>query len=64
MSLKHGQKKLFGLLAQKVYEGGYEAKTGEQLVSRVKYKLIEFDSNYVESPMKGVKAKVQSIGQN
>ena len=51
-------------LAQKVSEGGYEAKTDDQLISRVKSNVKEFDSNYAESLMKEVKAKVKSIGQN
>ena len=54
----------WGCLAQKVYDGGWQAKTEDQLINRIKSKLKEFDSSYVESLMKGVKAKVKSIGQN
>jgi CRISPR/Cas system-associated endoribonuclease Cas2 len=51
-------------LAQKVYEGGLEAKTEQQLIHRIKSKIKEFDSFFVESLMQGVKAKVTSIGDN
>jgi len=54
----------WGCLAQKVYDRGWQAKTEDQLINRIKSKLKEFDSSYVESLMKGVKAKVKSIGQN
>ena len=41
----------WGYLAQKVYAGGWEAKTDDPLVSRIGSKLKEFDSSYVESLM-------------
>jgi hypothetical protein len=53
----------WGCLAQKVYEGGWEAKTAEQLINRIKLKLKEFDLNFVESLMRGVKAKLKSIAK-
>ena len=40
-----------------MYEGGWEAKTDDQLISRIKLKMKEFDSNYVESLMKGGQGK-------
>jgi hypothetical protein len=50
-------------LAQKVYEVGWEAKTEQQLIRRIKSKMKEFDENFV-SLLEGVKAKVKSIGDN
>ena len=54
----------WGCLAQKVYEGGWEAKTEQQLIRRIESKMKEFDKNFVESLLEGVKAKVRSIGDN
>ena len=36
-------------VAQKVYEGGWEAKMEHQLIRQIKSKMKEFDKNYVES---------------
>ena len=57
-------KNFWGCLAQKVYEGGWEAKTEQQLIRRIKSKMKEFDKKFVESLLEGVKAKVKSIGDN
>jgi hypothetical protein len=57
-------KNFYGFLAQKVYEGGWEAKTEHQLIRRIKSKIKEFDSFFVESLMQGVNAKVTEIGDN
>ena len=57
-------KNFWGCLAQKVYDGGYEAKNDEHLISRIKSKMKEFDFSYVENLMKVVKEKIKSIGQN
>jgi hypothetical protein len=46
-----------------VYEEGLEGKSEAQLIARIKAKLSTFDTNFVESLMKGVKAKFKSIGQ-
>ena len=54
----------WGCLAQKVYEGGWEAKTEQQLIRRIKSKMKKFDKNFVESLLEGVKAKVKSICDN
>ena len=54
---------LWGCLAQKVYEGGLEAKTEEQLIHRIESKMKEFEK-FVESLLEGIKAKVKSIGDN
>jgi hypothetical protein len=51
-------------LAQKVYEGGWKAKTEQQLIRRINSKMKKFDKNFVESLLEGVKAKVKSIGDN
>ena len=54
---------LQGILAQKVYEGGWEAKTQQELISRVQLKqqLKKFDSNFLQSLMGGVKTKLRAI---
>ena len=44
-----------GILAQKVYEGGWEAKTQQELISRIQLKLKKFDSIFLQSLMEGVK---------
>ena len=54
----------WGCLAQKIYEGGWEAKTEQQLISRIESKMKEFDRNVVESLLEGVMSKVRSIGNN
>ena len=51
-------------LAQKVYEVGWETKTEQQLIRRIESKMEEYDANFVESLLEGVKAKVKSIGDN
>ncbi len=53
----------WGCLCQKVYENGWEAKTQKELIARIKSKLSTFDEKFVESLMKGVKAKLKYIGQ-
>ena len=44
---------LWGILAQKVYEGGWEAKTQQELISRIQSQLKKFDSNFLQSLMGG-----------
>ena len=39
----------WGCLAQKVYEGDWEAKTEQQLIRRIECKMKEFDTNVAES---------------
>ena len=39
----------WGCLAQKIYEGGWEANTEKQLIRRIECKMKEFDTNFVES---------------
>ena len=48
----------WGHLAQKIYEGGWQASTEQFLIDRIKLKLKEVDLNFLESLMKGVKAKL------
>ena len=54
----------WGSLVQKVYEGGWEAQTKEQLIHRIESKIKEFDSKAVEKLMRGVKAKLKYIGKD
>ena len=53
----------WGCLAQKVYEGDWQATSEKQLIRRIECKLKEFDLRYVKTLMAGVKAKLRSIGQ-
>ena len=53
-----------GCLAQKVYDGSWEANTEQQLIRRIEFKMKEFDTNFVESLLEEVKAKVRSLGDN
>ena len=41
-----------------------ETKTEQQSIRRIESKMEEYDANFVESLLKGVKAKVKSIGDN
>jgi hypothetical protein len=52
---------LRGILAQKVYEGGWEAKTQQELISRIQSQLKKFDSNFLQSLMGVVKTKLHAI---
>ncbi|XP_065642408.1 uncharacterized protein LOC136074037 [Hydra vulgaris] len=51
----------WGHLAQKVYEGDWQASTVQVLIDRIKLKLQETDLNFLQSHMKGVRAKLRSI---
>ena len=51
----------WGWLTQKVYEGGWEATSEQQLVRRIQSKIKEFDLKSVEKLMTGVKAKLKSF---
>ena len=51
----------WGHLAQKVYEGDWQASTEKVLIDRIKLKLQEIDLNFLQSHMKGVRAKLRSI---
>ena len=52
---------LWGILAQKVYEGGWEAKTQQEFISHMQSQLKKFDSNFLQSLMGGVKTKLCAI---
>ena len=52
---------LWGILAQKVYEGGWEATTQQELISRIQSQLKKFDSNFLQSLMGGVKTKLRAL---
>ena len=49
---------LWGILAHKVYEGGWEAKTQQELISRIQSQLKKFDSNYFTKPYGRCKDKI------
>ena len=51
----------WGHLAQKDYKEGRRASTEQVLIDRIKLKLKEIDLNFLQSLMKGVKAKLRSI---
>ena len=54
----------WGCLAQKVYEGGWEATTEQQLIRRITSKLKEFDEKYLQALMKDVKGKLRQIADH
>ena len=54
----------WGCLTQKVFDGGWQANTEDQLIRRIKNKLKEFDIVYLQSLMKGVTAKLCNIADN
>ncbi|XP_065662805.1 uncharacterized protein LOC136085428 [Hydra vulgaris] len=51
----------WGHLAQKVYKGDWQASTEHVLIDCIKLKLQEIDLNFLQSHMKGVRAKLRSI---
>ena len=52
---------LWGILAQKINEGGWKATTQQELISRKQSQLKKFDSNFLQSLMGGVKTKLRAI---
>jgi hypothetical protein len=52
---------LWGILAQKIYEGGWKATTQQELISRIQPQMKNFDSNFLQSLMGGVKTKLRAI---
>ncbi len=54
----------WGCLGQKVYEKDWQAKSHDQLVSRIESKLKEFDLNYLQSLMKGIISKLRNIADS
>jgi hypothetical protein len=45
---------LWGILAQKIYEGGWEAKTQQELISRIQSQMKKFDSIFLQNLMRRV----------
>jgi hypothetical protein len=52
---------LWGILAQKINEGGWKASTQQELISRMQSQLKNFDSIFLQSLMGGVKTKLRAI---
>ena len=62
MSPRHVRLRTFGAVWHKKLTR--EAKTEQPLICRIECKMKEFDTNFVESLLEGVKARVRSIGDN
>ena len=52
---------LWGILAQKIYEGGWKVTTQQELISRIQSQLKNFDSSFLQSLMGGVMTKLGAI---
>ena len=52
---------LWGILEQKINEGGWKATTQQELISRMQSQLKNFDSNFLQSLMGGVKTKLRAV---
>jgi hypothetical protein len=52
---------LWSILAQKINEGGWKATTQQELISHMQLQLKNFDSNFLQSLMGGVKTKLRAI---
>jgi hypothetical protein len=52
---------LWGILTQKVNEGGWKTTTQQELISRIQSKLKKIDSNFLQTLMGGVKTKLRAI---
>ena len=52
---------LWVILAQKVYEGGWQASTQQKLISRIQSQQKKIDSNFLQNLMGSVKTKLRSI---
>ena len=53
----------WAVLAQKVYEKGWEATNQDQLVRRIKAKISEFDVSFYQTLMRGVNEKLRNIAE-
>ena len=51
----------WGCLAQKVYKGGWQARTEDELIRRITTKLKEFDANFFPTLMRGLNGKLKNI---
>lgn len=54
----------WSILADRVYDKGWEAKTEAQLVRRIKKKIKEIDLTVVQNMMKGVRQKLRKMEDN
>jgi hypothetical protein len=54
---------LWGILAQKINEGGWKATTQQGLISRIQSQLKNFDSIFLQRHMGGVKTKLRAIAE-
>ena len=52
---------LWGILAQKFKEGGWKATTQQELISCMQSHLKNFDSNFLQSLMGGIKTELRAI---
>ena len=52
---------LWGILAQKINEGGWKATTQQGLISRMQSQLKNFDLIFLQSFMGGVRTKLRAI---
>jgi hypothetical protein len=52
---------LWGILAQKVYEGGWKTTTQQELISRIQSPLKNFYSIFLQNLMRRVKTKLRAI---
>jgi hypothetical protein len=64
MCTRQVQMNLFGFLTQNVNEESWEPKPEQQLIYCTEFKMKEFHKHIEESLLEGVKAKVESIGEN
>ena len=55
---------LWGILAQKVYKGGWKARTQQELICRIQSQLKKIDANLLQSLMGGVKTKLRAIADS
>jgi hypothetical protein len=49
-----------GIFAQKIYEGGWKATAQQELIGRIQSQLKNFDSNFLQSLMGGLKKKLRA----
>ena len=53
----------WAILVQKVYEGGWEATSEEQLIRRIKAKIREFNIFFYQRLMRGINEKLKNIAE-
>ena len=52
--------KLWGILAQEVYEEGWQASTQQELISRIQLQIKKFDSNLLQNLMGRMKTLIKN----